>query len=153
VLLVKKAFAYLAVIFMISACAPINSPELGNEGHIEGNQVAYGLLGPGPINYGVIRDDIDEYRYDGHINQSPSFRTLDRHRQDLDDDEDMIRSILIDEPGVHPGMIFIVGKDIWVNATIDAQNEKELEQKRIELERVLSRVMQRYDIHVRANNQ
>ena len=137
---------------MISACAPTETPEVGNEGPVEGNQLAYGLLGPGPINYGVIRDDINEYEYDGHINQSPSFRTLDSHRQDLGDDEDMIRSILIDEPGVHPGMIFIVGKDVWVNATIDAQNEQDLEQKQAQLQKVLSRAMQRYDIHLRINN-
>lgn len=137
---------------MISACAP-NEADRGQEaGVVEGNQVAYGLLGPGPINYGVIRDDVTEYEYDGHINQSPSFRTLDSHRQDLGDDEDMIRSILIDEPGVHPGMIFIVGKDVWVNATIDAASDRERDQRRAQVQRILDRAMQRYDIHLRINN-
>lgn len=148
----KKLLFFMTVIFLISGCTPDNTPEMGNEGTIDGNQIGYGLLGPGPANYGVIRDDMDEYLYDGHINQSPSFRTLDRHRQDFDDDEDMIRSLLISEPGVEPGMIFIIGKDIWVYATFDEQNEQEIEQKRKQTEQLISRVMQRYDIHVRINN-
>lgn len=145
----RKALLLIACLFVISACGQMNSPDsqnaLGNEA--TGDRVAYGLLGPGPINYGVIRDDNDEYRYDGLINQSPSFRTLDRHRQDLGDDEDKIRTVLTEE-GVEPGMVFIIGKDVWVNATVQVKNDEELKKKQEQLENVLSRAMQRYDIHL-----
>lgn len=147
----KKAIIYAIIVIMISACSPMNSENTGKENNVDGNQVAYGLLGPGPINYGFIRDDADEYRYDGYINQTPSFKTLDRHRIDLGDDEDKIRSILAEEEGVTPGTVFILGKDVWVNATLDTKDKKEIEKKKKELQKVLSKAMQRYDIHLRMN--
>lgn len=145
----KKAFIFILAIFMISACSPINSPEEGQE-NVDANQVAYGLLGPGPINYGVIRDDADEYRYDGMINQTPSFRTLDSHRQDLGDDQDRVRTILREE-GAQPGAVFIIGKDIWVNATLNIEDKKERKLKQDQLQEVLTEAMQRYDVHLRIN--
>lgn len=145
----KKAILMIVAIFMLSACSPINPPEAG-QNSVDGNQVAYGLLGPGPINYGVIRDDVDEYRYDGMINQTPSFRTLDRHRPDFGDDQDKIRTIVRQE-GAEPGPIFIVGKDIWVNATIHAGDKNEREQQQANLQEVLTKAMQRYDIHLQIN--
>ncbi len=140
----------MTVLLMTCACSPTNSPEAGMENTTDGNQVAYGLLGPGPINYGVIRDDVDEYRYDGMINQSPSFRTLDRHRTDLGDDQDRIQRLLVEE-GLQPSGVFIIGKDVWVNARTDIQDTKERENKQKEVERVLTQAMQRYDIHLTIN--
>jgi hypothetical protein len=145
----KKVLLFIVAIFMISACSPINAPELG-QNNVDGNQVAYGLLGPGPINYGFIRDDVDEYRYDGMINQTPSFRTLDRHRQDFGDDQNKVRTILIEE-GVQPGSVFIIGKDIWVNARYDTVDTKDREEKQAQVQAVLTHAMQRYDIHLRLN--
>ncbi|MCT8140084.1 hypothetical protein H1D32_21750 [Anaerobacillus sp. CMMVII] len=146
----KRALLLITAIFMMSACSLTNSPETGQENTIEGNRVAYGLLGPGPINYGVIRDDVDEYRYDGMINQTPSFRTLDRHRQDFGDDKDKVRTILLQE-GVQPDSVFIIGKDIWVNATLQNVGQKEREQLQSDLQELLTQAMQRYDIHLRIN--
>ncbi|UTW70640.1 hypothetical protein KHA80_11220 [Anaerobacillus sp. HL2] len=94
-----------------------------------------------PINYGFIRDDADEYRYDGYINQSPSFRTLDRSRTSLGDDEDKIRSILMDEEGVTPGTVFILGKNVWVNAKLNSKNKKEIEKKK---KRITNRIVKGY---------
>jgi hypothetical protein len=146
----KKASILLAAIFMISACSPITPLEAGQNNQVDANQVAYGLLGPGPINYGVIRDDVDEYQYDGLINQTPSFRTLDRHRQDFGDDKNKVRTILIQE-GIHPESVFIVGKDIWVNARINTVDKKERDQKQAQVQKVLTKAMQRYDIHLSIN--
>lgn len=139
----------LAVIFMISACSPINPQETGAENSPDKNRIAYGLLGPGPINYGLIRDDVDEYRYDGLINHGTSFRTLDSHRHDLGDDEEIIRDFLIEEQGVQPGTIFIIGKDIWVSAKLDTEDQKERKKMQAYLQKQLSTVMQRYDLHLR----
>lgn len=146
----RKVFI-LILILMINACSPIDPSEVGSNNSVEKKQIAYGLLGPGPINYGVIRDDQDEYRYDGLINQSTSFRTLDRHRHDLGDDEEIIRSILIEEVGVRPGTIFILGKDVYVSATLATDDKKERDQKKADLQKLLSKVMQSYDIHLRIN--
>lgn len=146
---VKKSLFMLAVVFMISACSPINSPETKTEKSLDGKQIAYGLLGPGPINYGVIRDDEDEYRYDGFINHSTSFRTLDSHRHDLGDDEEIVRDILSEEQGVQPGTIFIIGKDLWVSAKLDVEDQKERKQLQADLQKLLAKVMQNYDVHLR----
>lgn len=146
--MMKKAFI-LAFIFMISACSPINPGEAGTESSPDKSQIIYGLLGPGPINYGVIRDDVDEYRYDGYINHGTSFRTLDSHRHDLGDDEEIIRDILIEEQGVRPGTIFIIGKDIWVSAKLDSEDKKERKQMQANLQKLLSKMMQSYDVHLR----
>lgn len=148
--MMRKVFI-LVLILMINACSPIDPSEVGSNNSVEKKQIAYGLLGPGPINYGVIRDDQDEYRYDGLINQSTSFRTLDRHRHDLGDDEEIIRSILIEEVGVQPGTIFILGKDVYVSATLATDDKKESDQKKADLQKLLSKVMQNYDIHLRIN--
>ncbi|WNF37269.1 hypothetical protein RJD24_02065 [Bacillaceae bacterium IKA-2] len=146
--MIKKAFM-LVFVFMISACSPINPPEAGTENSPDGNRIAFGLLGPGPINYGVIRDDADEYRYDGFINHGTSFRTLDSHRHDLGDDEEIIREILSEEQGVQPGTIFIIGKDIWVTAKLDVEDQKERKQLQADLQKLLTKVMQKYDVHLR----
>lgn len=145
----KKLLLLIAVLIMTSACSPANTPEAGQE-NVDVNRVAYGLLGPGPINYGVIRDDKDEYRYDGMINQSPSFRTLDRHRHDLGDDQDKVR-LLLREEGVQPGAVFIIGKDLWVYANVTTPDAKEREKTQAHLKQVLTKAMQRYDVHVRIN--
>lgn len=148
----KRAVITMIIsIFMISACSPVQSPEAGQAKSVEGNQVAYGLLGPGPINYGVIRDDKDEYAYDGYINTSPSFRTLDRHRHDFGDDQDKIRAILLGEEGVDPGAIYIVGKDVWVYAKVDSLEKRTVQAKEKELEHILEKALQRYDVHVQIN--
>ncbi len=154
----KKWFILLLLAFMVIGCSPINPPEAEQQSQADTDNIVYDLLGPGPINYGVIRDEYsviedeqNEIQFDGMMNHSPTFKTLNRHRDDLGDNEEKIRSILLQEEGVRPSAIFIIGKDIWVNVTLVTANIKEREQKQIQLQQLLSQAMQEYNIHLRVN--
>ncbi|WP_078556168.1 hypothetical protein [Bacillus alkalicellulosilyticus] len=144
----KKAMI-VAALLTLGACTPANPPQAnsvqGTQG-INAQQVTYGLFGPGPINYGEIRNR-DDYYYDGEINHSPSFRTLSTTRQDLGDDEEIIRSVVLEE-GFRPGSVIIAGHHAWINVHAEGMESNERKQKIKELQTSLHQTIPRYDVHV-----
>ncbi|WP_096203032.1 hypothetical protein [Bacillus sp. FJAT-45350] len=140
----------LAILMVTSACTPAQPPEASaqNQGAVSGQQIGYGLLGPGPINYGEIYDRPTN-RFDGEINHSPSFRTLSPERQDLSDDENKIREIVLLEDGLSPGMVFFAGRHAWVNVHFDqSMDSEDREQKISKLKTSLKEGAPRYEVHV-----
>lgn len=141
---------------MVTACTPADPPQalqMPNqlaEQDTQMQRLSHHFFGPGPINYGVIYDNhFGDYLNDGEMNHSPSFITLDNDRTDLGDDQDMIRSIVAREKGLSPGMVMMVGKDVWVNVHFDgAYQENERQEMTKQLRENLKKAMPRYDIHL-----
>ncbi|WP_209123379.1 hypothetical protein [Alkalihalobacillus sp. BA299] len=137
---------------LLSACTPATPPQSLDENpttgqRVTGQDISYGMLGPGPINYHVInhRPFID---HEGEINHSASFRTLTPERQDLGDDQDKIREIIVQE-GFAPGMIITAGSHAWVTVTSDGNFEGEKREKKLqELRAALQRGIPRYQVHL-----
>ncbi|MGO4889135.1 hypothetical protein ACJ2A9_15400 [Anaerobacillus sp. MEB173] len=143
---------------LLAACSPANPPQalqVPNDRPEAGTmeRMNYHFFGPGPINYGVIYDNHrGDYLQDGHINHSPSFKTLDNTRPDLGDDEQMIRLVVANEKGIRPGLVAIIGKDAWVNVHFtDSYPKNEREKKLNALKKSLNDAIPRYDVHLNVN--
>ena len=116
-------------------------------------QIAYGLLGPGPINYGTIRK-APRYRYQGEENTtSPGFKTINHDRRHLGNDQQLIHHIIHDEFGLKTGMVIIAGSHVFVDVTLpeDLSDEQKKEQLG-KVKRALLLEVPRYKIHVNEKN-
>lgn len=143
---------------LLSACTPANPPQAlgGNPGgsgqQAAGQDISYGMLGPGPINYHVINHRPIPL-HEGEVNHSASFRTLTPDRQDLGDDQDKIREI-VELKGFRPGMIIMAGSHVWVNVDDDGNFEGKAKEKKLkELRTALRQGIPRYQIHVNTGEQ
>ena len=152
----KKAFVSCGfALLLMSACTPAETPQaLGDFHHpqagagINAADVGYGLLGPGPANYGVYQWPTS-YRYDGEANFSPSFRTLSPDRPDLGDDRAFIQDVVAREDGVNPGMVIIAGRHAWVTVHLDENIDGDDKNKKLdELEHKIQTQVPRYQIHL-----
>lgn len=120
---------------------------------LKAQQIAYGLLGPGPINYGNIRKE-PRYRFEGEENTSPSFKTMNRYRRHLGDDQQLIHHIIHDEFGLETGMVMLAGSHAFVSVTLPkGLSEEEKQEKLGKVKRALLQEVPRYRIHVREKNE
>ncbi|OLO42263.1 hypothetical protein BTR23_03295 [Alkalihalophilus pseudofirmus] len=137
---------------LLSACTPANPPQALNENQqsgqrVTGQEISYGMLGPGPINYHVINHR-PFAQHEGEINHSASFRTPTTTRQDLGDDQDKIREI-VELEGFTPGMIITAGSHAWVNVRDDGTYQGKVKEKKMrELQTALKQGIPRYQIHL-----
>lgn len=112
------------------------------------NQIAYGLLGPGPINYGNIRK-APSYRHHGEENTSTSFKTLNRYHQHLGNDQQLIHHIIHDQFGLETGMVIIAGSHAFVNVTLPKDLDDEQKKEQLgKVKRALLLEIPRYKVHV-----
>ncbi|WP_017725972.1 tautomerase family protein [Halalkalibacterium ligniniphilum] len=140
----------LALLLFIGGCSQPENPEVQGvrKNGVTLQQISYGLFGPGPINYGEIRKPL-VYNHQGEENTSTSFRTMNRGRQHLGDDQERIRSIIQDQFDLNSGMVIIAGSHAWVNVKFPEGISREQKDERLaELEKALQQGIPRYRVHV-----
>jgi hypothetical protein len=141
----KKWLSYMAVgLFLVTGCNDPESPKAQATG-----QVAYGLFGPGPINYGNLYRQKPTYNNMGEVNTGTSFKSLNRERRHLGNDQELIRHIIEEEYGMNAGVVVIAGSHAFVNVTpptgMDEETKKEAMGK---LKRALLLEVPNYQLHV-----
>ncbi|MFC0471694.1 hypothetical protein ACFFHM_14625 [Halalkalibacter kiskunsagensis] len=152
----KKWLSCVAVgLFLVAGCSDPEPPKAQGktvQSHEKGS-VAYGLLGPGPINYGSLYRQKPTFDHMGEINTGTSFKTLNRERRHLGNDQELIRHIIEDEYGMNAGVVVIAGSHAFVNVTppagMDEENKKETMEK---LKRALLLEVPSYQLHVSEKN-
>ncbi|WP_026672786.1 hypothetical protein [Alkalihalobacterium bogoriense] len=146
----KKTIVGCSVaLLLVAGCTPASPPKANSVQGLQGTnaqQITYGMLGPGPINYGEITDEPDFY-HEGYENHSTSFRTLTPRRQDLGDDEEKIRYV-IEQEGLRAGAVIIAGSHAWVNVYGDGLSAEEQKEKEKQARQSLQRIVPRYQVHV-----
>ncbi|MCL7747615.1 hypothetical protein [Halalkalibacter alkaliphilus] len=127
-----------------------NNPEARTP---DAGQLAYGLLGPGPANYGSLFRQPPAYDHPGEINTGTSFKSLHRERRHLGNDEALIHHIIEDEHGMDAGIVIIAGHHAFVNVTPPAGlNEEDKKKEMDKLNRALRKEIPRYEVHVSERN-
>ncbi|MBU8905865.1 hypothetical protein [Desertibacillus haloalkaliphilus] len=150
----KKALLGFGIsLIALSACTPAQPPQAQSAAdQSRMGQVSYGMLGPGPINYGQIRDE-PTYGYNGELPRS-SFRTTSTHRPDFGDDQDKIREIVAQKEGINPGYVVIAGKHAWVNVRFAGDySDQERQQKLKSVRQSLEQGIPRYQVHLNEMDQ
>ncbi len=146
---------------MTLGCSDLDTPEVGgmNEpNNINENEhnVTYGLLGPGPVNYGVINDQRRPHQENELNHTGLSYRDPKAARQDIGEDQDMIENIVYETEGVTPGMVVIVGGQAWVNIMFNDNGQgltqQDQDQKVSEVEEKLKQANPRYEYRVSVND-
>ncbi|NEU30420.1 hypothetical protein GN156_06445 [bacterium LRH843] len=132
--------------FLVTGCSQTDGQKASS---LDRQEVAYGLLGPGPLNYGEIKK-APKYRYEGEINTSTSFKTMNRDRRTLGDDQELIHHIIHNRFGLDSGMVILAGSNAFVNVTFPKDLSKaERKEKLDQLNKAFMSEIPRYKVHVR----
>ncbi|WP_100374198.1 hypothetical protein [Bacillus sp. FJAT-45037] len=112
-------------------------------------QLTYGLLGPGPINYGSIRNS-GHYDQASEVNTTGnSFRTADRSRPDMGDDQNLFKKIVATESPFRPGAVMIAGHRAWVTVHVpEGFSDEEKKTELDKLKRTFLLEVPRYEVHI-----
>ncbi|WP_026691605.1 hypothetical protein [Alteribacter aurantiacus] len=156
--LILKSLALVMLVVTVG-CSDMDTPDVNsmNEpNHPNQRNVAYGLFGPGPANYGAIkeiRSSSSEGDHRENVN-GLSYRDPLSERQTIGEDQDMMEDVIYSTPGVTPGMILLNGAHAWVNMQIDNQGltQEEKDAKVREVEKKLKAANPRYDYRVVVND-
>ncbi|GAF67116.1 hypothetical protein BTS2_4025 [Bacillus sp. TS-2] len=120
--MMKKAlYLFIVMTFLIVGCTKPESPQvspktqsLENAGQMKVEKdLVQGLFGPGPLNYHGIEQQQSGFRtYQG----SPSRGGQLMHftQQTMGDEQKQIRQIIENNSDFIPGMIMIMGDEVWV---------------------------------------
>ncbi|MDG5787335.1 hypothetical protein QA612_07495 [Evansella sp. AB-P1] len=112
------------------------------------------LFGPGPANYGVIREQYEPFDPVTESNNTgKSYRSPSHPHQTIADDQDMIEDIIYEMPGVTPGMVIIMGGHAWVNVSFEEKINGEVSEEQVaEIERRLYKANPRYTYQIMVND-
>ncbi|MCD8510927.1 MAG: hypothetical protein LRY73_14390 [Bacillus sp. (in: Bacteria)] len=164
----KKALAGAGLLLLVATgCNNLDTPEVRG---LNTNPADFGdtyvagekdwqesLFGPGPANYGVAgKNNADRVDNISEINSTgASYRSPTAPHPTLADYQDAMETAIYEMANVTPGMVIIMGGDVWVNIMYDdAVNVTEDENRRRieEVERRLYEVNPRYNYRIIVND-
>ncbi|MBM7095569.1 MULTISPECIES: hypothetical protein [Alteribacter] len=158
--LILKSLA-LVMLLVTVGCSDMDTPDVesmnkpNEPNHPFQRNVAHGLFGPGPANYGAINEMRQPQHTDHRENVNGlSYRDPLSARQTIGEDQDMMENVIYSTPGVTPGMILLNGAHAWVNMQIDNDGltQKEKDAKVREVEEKLKAANPRYEYRVVVND-
>lgn len=142
----------LAGMFLVTGCNNPEEPEVqaqSNNQHPSAERVTYGLLGPGPINYGSIRRS-QTFDQMGELNTTgSSYRSAHNYHEDLGDHQALMRRVVANESPFNPGSVMIAGHHAWVTVHVpEGLDESEKQSELDKLKRTFLLEVPRYQVHV-----
>jgi hypothetical protein len=155
VLTMKKKWlvGLLVGTFLVTGCNDPDTPDVQalNDNHrISPEQVTYGLLGPGPINYGSIRHSAMKSQMAEVNTTGGSYRSANNYHQDLGDDQALMKRIVANESPFNPGSVMIAGHNAWVTVHVPQEFDQANKQTELDkLKRTFLLEVPRYEIHLK----
>ncbi|TMW72151.1 hypothetical protein [Alteribacter natronophilus] len=157
--LIFRSLALLTLFMgLMTGCTDLDNPEVGgmNEpNHPDAENVAYGLLGPGPANYGAIHERRQPHHIDQEVNNTGlSYRDPVSARHSIGDDQDDMERVVWNIDGVVPGTILITGGNATVHVQLENQGlkQEEKDKKIRHVYRKLRQANPRYNYQVVIND-
>jgi hypothetical protein len=145
----------LIVLFtvLLSGCTDLDNPEVRsmNEDGPDEKNMAYSLLGPGPANYGAIRERRQPHHNDQEVNNTGlSYRDPVSARQSIGGEQEMLADVISSMDGVEPGVIQFMGGRATVDLIPQDRNLSQEEQDRLvrQVREKLKQANPRYDYRV-----